>query len=219
MSASDPALLTARATAYSVLALALQYPEGEVEDLLFGGWARRALTGCLPELEELGYDSVGELGKLLAALSTDVEVSDLRKEYTRLFIAAHPKLPCPPYESVYVSKEREVMSDEVSEVLAILKGWGLGLSDDFKDLPEHVAVELELAAYLLEQMKLGIQEGDPEEAEKAERDLRKLIGHLRRWVPPFSECVRRESKAEFYREVVSALSAYVRDEARITGLP
>ncbi len=219
MDASDPTLFAARAAAYSVLALALHYPEGEVEELLFGGWAEKALSKCLPELEELSYDSVEELERLLAALNVDMEVSDLRKEYTRLFINAHPKLPCPPYESVYVSKEREVVSDEVSEILAILKGWGLGVSDDFKDLPEHVAVELELAAYLLEQMKLGIQEGDPEEAEKAERDLRRLVGHLRRWVPAFSECVRRESKVEFYREAVTALSAYVRDEARILGLP
>ncbi len=215
---SDPTFLAARATAYSVLSLTLQYPEEEVEDLLFGGWAEKALSSCLGELKELGYKSVKELGRLLDVFSRGWEAADLRKEYTRLFISAHPKLPCPPYESVYVSREREVLSDEVLEVLAILRSWGLGISDDFKDLPEHVAVELELAAYLLEQIKLGIQEGDPEEAERAERDLRKLIGHLRRWLPAFSECVRAESRVEFYREVALALEAYIRDEAEISEL-
>jgi len=218
MDASDPALLASRATAYSVISLALQYPVEEVADLLLGGWAREALSSCLPGLRELGYGSVEELRRLVDALSSDWDASDLRREYTRLFISSHPRLPCPPYESVYVSEEREVMSEQVSEILGILRGWGLGLSDSFRDLPEHIAVELELAAYLLEQMKLAIQEGDPDEAERAERDLRRLVTHLTRWVPEFAGCVRAESKVEFYKIVVSSMEAFVRDESASLGV-
>ena len=203
---------------YSLLSLALQYPDEEVTDLLFGGWAQGVLTSSLDELRGFGYESIEELEQLSETLSREWDASDLRKEYTRLFISSHLKLPCPPYESVYVSKERGVLSDDILEVLAIMRSWGLGISEDFKDLPEHVAVELELAAYLLEQMKLGIQESDPEYAERAERDLRKLIAHLRRWVPRFSQCVNAETRVEFYRDIVAALDAYIEDEANLLNL-
>ncbi len=126
----------------------------------------------------------------------------LKREYTRLFISSFPTLPCPPYESIYVSPERIAMSDEVEEVLDIMKRWGLKLSDDFRDLPEHVAVELELASFLLRKIA---ESTDREVLEIARKDYAVLEEHLKRWIPKFRDCVVRESREEFYKRAADLL--------------
>lgn len=216
----DPDTVLTRASAYSVLAILFQYPGDEVADLLFGGWAAGVLIGCAGSLAELGYESPKLFKELAEVLKrhSESELSSLREEYARLFISSQTKPACQPYSSAYLQVQSGQPSVKAFEVSDALRSWGLEISEEFGYSPEHLALELEFAAYLLERARSGILEGDPDEAEKAERDFFLLLTHMAEWVPRFSECVTREAQIELYEAAGKALKSFIEDEAKFAGI-
>lgn len=115
----------------------------------------------------------------------------LAVEYTRLFVNGLPKVPCPPYESVY--REGTVMGESTLAVKARYSEAGLQVVDNFADLPDHVAVELEFLCYLQ-------SKGDKEKHDSFVRD------HLSQWVPAFSEAINRDGELLFYKHAARVLA-------------
>ena len=205
-------LFLSRATAYSALSLCFQYPVGDTERLL-REWVPEALRDASRTLKVERYSCHRYMEELANFLRRSRDFGDSRKEYTRIFIASYPKLLCPPYESVYVSRDRRLYSDEVLEVLELMRKWSLQVSDEFHEPPEHVAVELDFAAYLLSGIADKIVERSYEEAEEVLDDYKVLVAHMVRWVPTFCSCVERESRVDLYRLAARALRVFVSDEA------
>ncbi len=197
-----------RAAIFSLLSLLLQYPSDDTIKALIKANREKLIENLLKPLVK-SDDLLEHLIEEIKEMNKEDKILNLRKEYTRLFISSFPKVPCPPYESIYVSQERIVMTDEVEDILNLINRWGLKLSDNFKDLPEHVAVELELASFLSKELT---ELTDKESMEIAEKDYITLLNHLRRWIPKFEECVKRESREEFYRVVVEVVSKVIGSE-------
>ncbi len=206
-----------RAPILSFLSLLLQYPSDDVRDLLLKAAADNSIEKSLKLIvkDDNLIDSVMEE---IREMTKKDRIMNLRREYTRLFISSFPKLPCPPYESVYMSPERMVMSNEIEEVLDIMRRWALKLSDNFKDLPEHIAVELELASFLFKKL-VELSNSDEETLEIAKRDYIILIDHLRKWVPKFKECVMKESEEDFYKIAADIVSRVIESEFSIIHSP
>jgi len=140
---------------------------------------------------------------------------ELAMEYTRLFINAYPLVPCPPYESFYVDggflAQRSAM-----EVLDLYAKAGYHLSPRFKDLPDHVAVELEFMSILCRSQLRMLEEKGREDVHFNElAQLRSLFvkEHLVKWIPSFCRCVEKHSKVGFYRGAAWILRALVDMEA------
>ncbi len=134
----------------------------------------------------------------------DLRVDDphlMNQEYVRLFRFGK-EIPCPPYESVYRTEDKVLMSHLAVDVQDRMRAFGVDVSDEFKDLPEHVSAELEFLRYLY---LLG-----EEEALEEARSF--LEDHLLQWVPQFCECVRANSRIDFYREVCVLLPEFLREE-------
>ncbi|MFC7134897.1 MULTISPECIES: TorD/DmsD family molecular chaperone [Salinibaculum] len=148
------------------------------------------LAACWREPSERLVDVAreGELEPVVGTLDS-VDVHDLRTEYTRLFIGpAGP--PCPPYESVYRDGEDGEAFGPVNGPATVAVGrwyreFGVRPAPDHSDLPDHIATELEFAAYLAE-------EEDPERLDQF------LDEHLRAWVDEFLTQVETETREEFY---------------------
>jgi len=163
MALGDPDTVLTRASAYSVLAILFQYPGDEVADLLFGGWAAGVLIGCAGSLEELGYESpklFKELAEILRRHSGS-ELSSLREEYARLFIAPQTEPACQPYSSAYLQVQSGQPSVKAFEVSDALRSWGLEISEDFGYSPEHLALELEFCSLLAREGQVGHSRGRP----------------------------------------------------------
>jgi len=135
----------------------------------------------------------GELSSVVGDIGL-VDVHDLRTEYTRLFIGpAGP--PCPPYESVYRDGED---SDELGPVrgpatIAVTRWYdefGVQPAPDHPDLPDHIATELEFAAYLAEN---GFEE----------RLDQFLDEHLAVWADEFLTRVEAETDDAFYTSLAA----------------
>ncbi|EMA56075.1 TorD/DmsD family molecular chaperone [Halococcus thailandensis] len=155
-----------RATTYAVMAECWREPTEQLHDALDTG----ALTSLVDHEDDVG-------------------LADLRAEYTRLFIGPEGP-PCPPYESVYRDAEDEEEFGPVNgpATMAIRRWYGefdLQPTAEHTDLPDHIATELEFAAYLA--------------SEGHEEYLNQFLDeHLRAWADEFLTAVETESHRQFY---------------------
>ena len=121
----------------------------------------------------------------------------LAVEYTRLFINATPKVPCPPYESMY--RENVIMGDSTLDVMDSFSRAGLKVAGNFRDLPDHVAVELEFLYYL---MNSG----------HSEEHISFMKEHFSTWVSKFCQDVEKNDRIGFYRHAAMILREFINNE-------
>ena len=142
------------------------------------------------------------LEKALAALRGGAQET-VRTEYTRLFVAAYPSTPCPPYESVYTWRRRLLGNPAVIRDLnKIAAAVGLEYDRSKEGLPDHAAVELELAYAISKMVAANHAELAPY--------LRKLVeDHLGRWIGLLASCIRSNARLELYRLIADLLEASV----------
>ncbi|KAA9397976.1 cytoplasmic chaperone TorD family protein [Haloarcula sp. CBA1130] len=153
------------------------------------------LAECWREPTEQLIDAI-ETGELVPVVG-DIDSVDLRRlraEYTRLFIGpAGP--PCPPYESVHRDGDDP---DELGPVngpatMAVVRWYsefGVQPAADHPDLPDHIATELEFAAYLAE---AGLNE-----------QLDQFLSeHLAAWADAFLRQVEAETREAFYASLAA----------------
>jgi len=199
-------LAGARASVYDLLALGFSDPtEGSLEAL------RSRLLEVLKE-EGILFNWPGfekELGRLQAAAGQGKLLTRLRLEYTRLFVGPY-SLPTPPYESVYREPEPVVMGGSTLDVLKRYEEAGFRLASSFKDLPDHVAVELQFMALLCEEEAQAWEREDPTVAlTLLRREEGFLRDHLARWVPSFCERVLSSTECSFYQAMASLARDYI----------
>jgi len=139
---------------------------------------------------------------------------DLAVEYARLFVGPY-ELKAPPYGSVYLDRERKVMGDSTMEVTSLYEEAGLVMDKDFKELPDHIAVELEFMYYLIYK--------EAEALEKSEKDKALAFGETRNhffnrflspWVPAFCEKIKEATDNHFYFALADCLSTFITNQGR-----
>jgi TorA maturation chaperone TorD len=200
----------------------------------FAGLAARAdlcrlLAACFYEqgaefAEERVFDSMFE-----AASRVDAELAaraqrigeaffaedpqDLLVDYTHLFLGPIATL-AKPYGSVWLDNRSTLMQDSTMAVLELYAEGGFAIDDEFRDLPDHVAAELEFV-YLLLFRQAEACRNDDEKAASANGELarRFLDEHLGRWIGPFTAAVKSGAQTDFYRELADLTDRFVRMEA------
>jgi TorA maturation chaperone TorD len=139
---------------------------------------------------------------------------DLAVEYARLFVGPY-ELKAPPYGSVYLDGERRVMGNSTMEVIRLYEEAGLVMDKDFKELPDHIAVELEFMYYLIHK--------EVEALEKSEKDKALVIGETRNhffnrflspWVPAFCKKMKESTDNLFYIALADCLSTFIANQSR-----
>lgn len=174
---------------YKIFSLIFHRPDREFAKYLKNGLVKdigfldsAAITGFSAFLEENREKNDDEFYKKLAV------------EYTRLFTSAIPAVPCPPYESIY--REDIIMGNSTLCVLECYDNAGLKIVEKFRDLPDHVAVELEFLYYL---SNYGYTEAHDS-----------FMGeHFSRWVPKFCEGVEKNDSIGFYGHAARVLREFV----------
>ncbi|KOX91819.1 TorD/DmsD family molecular chaperone [Haloarcula rubripromontorii] len=153
------------------------------------------LAECWREPTEQLVEAIeaGELAPVVGDIGS-VGRDRLRTEYTRLFIGpAGP--PCPPYESVYRDGDDPdalgpVKGPATTAVVRWYREFGVQPAAAHSDLPDHIATELEFAAYLAE-------EGLDEQLDQFFEE------HLAVWAEEFLEQVETESRDAFYASLAT----------------
>ena len=99
------------------------------------------------------------LGPAFAAVPAD----ELLLDYTRLFLGPNDIL-AKPYGSVWLSGEQPLMQGSTMEVLDLYREGGFDLAEDFRELPDHIAAELEFLYLLIFRENQARQAGDDDAA-------------------------------------------------------
>lgn len=181
----------------------------------------RLLSACFYQPEEafLEEDIFGQLKTAVAALTPareaaaeamdgsfrDAGSEALMLDYTRLFLGPFGIL-AKPYGSVYLDDENTVMGDSTMNVMELYREGGFEVAADFREMPDHVALELEFI-YLLT-LKLA---AEPQDISLKRRFLE---GHLGQWVGQFADAMRKGAKTNFYKQLADMTEQVVLEDLR-----
>jgi TorA maturation chaperone TorD len=205
MSVTDVARLGARADLARLLAACFYEPGPEfAEERVFDAMAQAA-AGIDPAL-------AGVAARLGAAFAA-ADLQTLLIDYTRLFLGpVDPRAR--PYGSVWLEVDGGVMQDSTMAVSAFYGEGGFEVSGEFRDLPDHVAAELEFLYLLLFKAAQGAAGGEAAAADAALALRRRfLTEHLGAWIGPFANAMRAGAETEFYRALADLTERFVAGEA------
>jgi TorA maturation chaperone TorD len=149
------------------------------------------------------------LGEAFAAEGAE----DLLLDYTRLFLGPN-HIIAKPYGSVWLDQDGPLMGDSTVAVLSLYQEGGFDIDEGFRELPDHIAAELEFLYLLIFRENEAHQLGKPKEQEiKAALRKRFLGEHLGRWVTPFTTAVREGAETLYYRELAELTDKFINLEA------
>jgi TorA maturation chaperone TorD len=197
--------------------------EGAREDLC------RYLAACYYEpskdfSEEHLFDSMqaaasaidpdlAESARKLGAAFVAQDIETLLVDYTALFIG--PSQPrAMPYASFWLTADQSMRHEATMKVLDFYEQGGFDVSDEFHELPDHVAVELEFLYLLIfsqHQEKAGDNRGDLSTATTLHR--RFVIEHMAAWIDQFTGVLKAGAETAFYRELAGFTMHFLRLEA------
>jgi len=133
---------------------------------------------------------------------SDTEQKQLSISHAELFIGPF-ELIAPPYGSVYLEKNRQIMGDTT---IGVLKSYQeAGLSVDEKEPPDHIAIELEFMSFLSLRQAEARAEGRDTEAEDYLGRQKDFYHNYLPWVPSFCEAIRKGTKSHFYQSLADCL--------------
>lgn len=198
-----------RAGIYKLLSVCFQTPDEILSGYL--GELRKSVEAAYPDIFK----------NLSPELTASEGVEELKLEHTRLFIGPF-KLPVPPYGSMYLESEEQLMTNSTIDVLRRFKEENLDVA--IQEIPDHITIELEymyllvykeMKAVELNQAKFQkngtgntLEHHDMPESEKSPEKLISdyrfkqydfLNKHLSRWIPAFEEKVEEHAKLQLYR--------------------
>jgi TorA maturation chaperone TorD len=159
-------------------------------------------------LEGMAPDAV-QYARVASDAMKAVSPDSLAVEHARLFIGPF-QLVAPPYGSIYLDEAKTVMGDSTAKVAAFYQSNGLHLADDFHELPDHFAVELEFMSYLAFKQREAEVSGD-ESAVTRVVDLERefLARFLLPWLEPFTAAIISDGEAPFYQAIARCSAAFI----------
>ncbi len=209
MSQFDPEIAAARENLCRLLAACFYQPGPEfAEERVFDSM-RAAAARLDPGLAACA----NRIAQAFAA----TPIAELLLDYTRLFLGPSEIL-AKPYGSVWLSDEDALMQDSTMAVLELYREGGFDLSDDFRELPDHIAAEFEFLYLLIFRENRARRDGD-DTALSATLDLRGrfLDEHLGVWVRPFAVAMSKHAQTDFYRAVAALATSFVASSADCEG--
>ena len=169
---------TERKTCYQILAAIFSYPEQGLVD---------SLQLCLKDLSHL-LDL-----PIPAELQQPSELTDLEVAYTGLFINRLGGAPAPPYGSIYLGSEAQLMGASNLRVAESYSSEGLNM--DASDEPaDFLATELEFLYYLVNEEEAAEEDEDATAVanwqQKQSNFCREL---LHPWLPVFCQRIKESN--------------------------
>lgn len=202
MSQYDPDEATAREDLCRFLSACFYEPGPEfAEENLFDSMLLAAAR-IHPDLA----DHARKLGPAFAA--QDLET--LLVDYTRLFLGPVQAL-AQPYGSSWLSAPASTEDNPPLAVLDLYSEGGFEIDDEFRELPDHVAVELEFLYLLTFKGNEAREAGHTDDLLAVEQLERQFLSeHLGAWIGPFATAIKSGAETEFYRQLAELTERFVR---------
>jgi TorA maturation chaperone TorD len=139
------------------------------------------------------------------------EPENLLVDYTRLFLGP-AQIVAKPYGSVWLDGEKTLMRDSTMAVQELYHEGGFEIDEEFRELPDHIAAELEFLYLLIYRENEGHRNGSAEALKVVALKKRFLDEHLGLWIGPFTAAVKAGARCSFYRELAGLTDRFVEQE-------
>lgn len=143
----------------------------------------------------------------------DTETLDLKVDHTALFIGPF-KLPSPPYGSCYLEEGRRVLGDTTIEVVRFYRQAGVEMDRETqRDMPDHIAVELEFMYYLISKGIKAWEDGDTDGFLMYQGMQKEFLSrYIASWVVPFTNDMKAAAKTSFYQNLADCTQAFIKSD-------
>lgn len=192
----------ARADVFRLLSACYYEPDKAMffEEDVFGQ-LRTALELCFPEK--------ADLTDAMAVSLKAAPDQELLVDYAKLFVGPD-ELLAHPYGSVYLDGPKILMGDSTMDVIATYRDADFAISAEFKEVPDHIAVELEFLYLLCYNESLAEIEQRCEDRDHwCSRRQQFIENHLGRWVERFCSKLRDNTEHDYYRNLADLTEAFV----------
>ena len=153
-------------------------------------------------------DAAQHAREAMAALACNSQDA-LAVEHARLFIGPF-QLVAPPYGSIYLDDAKTVMGDSTAKVAAFYHNCGLQLAEDFHELPDHFAVELEFMSFLAFKQREAEVSGNSNEVDRITSLQQEFLGiFLMPWLEPFTSAIVTDAEAPFYQAIARCTATFI----------
>lgn len=144
-----------------------------------------------------------------ANLIKNNSLEELAVEHARLFMGPF-QLVAPPYGSIYLDDAKTVMGESTARVAEFYRSNGLQPADDFHELPDHIAVELEFLSYLAHKQREAEEGGNQDEAERLNGVRQEFVTtYLLPWLEPFTTAIIEDGESPFYQAIARCTAAFI----------
>ena len=202
----------ARSNCYKLLAACFYQPQKEIfmEEGLFEN-----LTVLLKQACPDAVVFSEKMGRAILNYNNE----DLLIDYAKLFVGPY-ELKAAPYGSIYLDEGRKIMGDSTIEVIKIYKDEGLSIDENFKELPDHIAVELEFMYYLIFKEVEALEKSETDKALNFIKTQELFLDKfLKKWVGPFCDKIKQGTDNEFYSSLADCLSVFIEKAHARNELP
>lgn len=175
---------------------------------------------CAAFAEEHLFDSMFDAARRLDAQLAEAaralgqafaaqDIQALLVDYARLFLGPMQPL-APPYGSSWLNGDAAAKQASIDDALELYRFGGFEIDETLRELPDHVAVQLEFL-YLLKFAVNHARRSGSAEALAAAQQLEKRFcdEHLRVWIGPFTTAVKVNAETDFYRELAVFTALYL----------
>lgn len=206
----------ARLMLYEFFKSILFYPH---ENMVFAFRNSPTMENICWALQHLDINSNQSLenihGYMISENDQESILEDLSIEYTRLFINSYEGIVAVPYESFYKSYDKNVMGEVTVAISQFYTSYGLELTREFTEPPDHIAVEMEFMAYLItNEIQTLDTSGDHLKTKFYLTGQRSFLKkHLSTWGDPFFTQIFKNTKNIFWREVAVMGNSFLKNEA------
>lgn len=205
----DPETDAARETLARLLAACYYEPGPEFAEERVFDTMHEAAARIEPALAQ----SARKLGDAFAATAMD----GLLVDYTRLFLGpTHTRAR--PYGSAWMESDATLMQASTQAVIELYAQGGFEIDAEFRDLPDHIAAELEFLYLLTFRQNQARVAGDARALASIQPLRRRFLDeHLGRWVAPFAAAVKAGAETAFYGELADLTERFVAMETNREG--
>lgn len=137
-------------------------------------------------------------------------LDELNEEYMELFIGPG-HLEAPPWESVYLTRERLLFGEPTFKVRNFYHSFGIACSTGENEPDDHIGLELLFMAKLIEQTLAYIAENQSIKQELMGQK-KFLEEHILKWVPAFCSDLRKAAKQKFFCQLADITLGWLEAE-------
>ncbi|MEK7353835.1 MAG: molecular chaperone TorD family protein [Chloroflexota bacterium] len=147
----------------------------------------------------------------MAGIAGPDDIEPLQVDYSRLFVGPYGLLAS-PYGSMYLENLKLFGDSTVDVSRRYAKE---GLSINIKEVPDHIAVELEFMYFLIHKEVEAALKGNSSQAVDYIRKQRDFLEvHLSRWVDDFTARIASNAETVFYKKLAILTKTFVEGDVK-----